>query len=206
MKFEEFKSLVQERKSLLEKRDEESFLRIQEIDKNLCPKRYEMYKGLSKDVYLLVMESVLGGFFNIGKENVKIILDNYFKDNAEILDNSQNSFFVEYKVQTTTKIYSLGEGNDVLHCLFTKGKGDWDLLLQDNPGLIEHLWENFENLKRTERKEQVSLVERMIKEKNQEQVLLESPKHREEKIAQIKKEKKVLEDLLSLVKNNMDEI
>lgn len=208
MKFEEFKSLIEERKRLVHGVDKEkNYLRIQEIDEKLCPEKYGKYKDLGKSIYLEWMQSEINLLFEVGRENVIKMLENFFKDHAEICHYGYGeSIFVQIQHIKKCVVYYLGKYNDILYCLCIDGQEDWEKLLHDYPDLREYLWENFKSLKQQEKRAQVSLIQKMLKEKNQEQEVLENPKLRETKIVEIRKEKRELENMLSLVKNNFYEI
>ena len=201
-------NLIEERKRLVHGVDKEkNFLRIQEIDQKLCPEKWSKYKGLDKSIYLDWMQSGINLLFEVGRENVIKMLENFFKDQAEICCNGQGkSIFVETQPIQKSTVYCLGKYNDILYCLVAAGQRDWEKLLHDYPDLREYLWENFKSLKQQEKRAQVSLIQKMLKEKNQEQEVLENPKLREAKITEIRKEKRELENILSLVEKSFDEI
>ena len=208
MKFEEFRSLIEERKRLVHGVDKEkNYLRIKEIDKKLCPEKYGKYKDLDKSIYLDWMKSAINLLFEVGRENVIKILESFFKDKAEICCNMHNnSIFVETQPIQKCTVYYLGKYNEILYCLCGDGQEEWEKLLHDYPDLREYLWENFKGLKQQDKRAQVSLIQKMLKEKNQEQEVLENPELREAKISEIRKEKRELESMLSLVENSFDEI
>ena len=208
MKFEEFKNLVEERRKLIQLSDkEETFLRMKEIDKKLLPEKFETYKGLSRDVYFECMKSIFSRLFEVGKENIVSILENYFKDKAEVIFNkNDNSLWVEVRNGEDCKVYSLGQYNETLYCLYGIENRDWRGLLRDYPNLRNYIWDGFKVLKQQEKISQVSLIDRMIKEKNNEQEILEIPHLREAKIAEIKKEKRELERMRDLVKESYEDI
>ncbi len=208
MKFEEFKSLIEERRKLIKFADEKKiFLRIQEIDSKIIPEQFESYKGLSRDVYFQCTKSVLNRMFEVGKEIVVSILEDYFKNKAEVLLNkNDNSLWIEVKNGEETKVYSLGKYNDTLYCLCGFEIRDWTALLKDYSNLRDFIWDKFKELKQQEKRNQISLIERMIQEKNNEQAIYEIPHLREMKIAEIKKEKRELEGMRTLIKNSYEDI
>ena len=117
----------------------------------------------------------------------------YFKDKSYINYNSypyREKEPVDMEIVTTKGSYDLGsiEQNNILFCLCNDARDCWSLLLRDYPDLREFLWNEYKLLKNVEKEEQISLIEKMIKEKNKEKELLENPEIREGRIFQIKKE------------------
>lgn len=79
MKFAEFRSLIEERKRLVNGADKEkNFKRIKEIDQKLCPEKYGKYKDLDKSTYLDWMESEIYLMFKVDRENVIKMLELFF--------------------------------------------------------------------------------------------------------------------------------
>lgn len=208
MKFEEFKSLIEERRRFIQFSDDAKiFSRIKEIDEKLIAEKFEMCKGFSRDIYFQYTKSVLNNLFEVGKENVINILERYFKDKADvILSKEDNSLWVEIKTEKETKLYGLGQYNDILYCLCGFETRDWGKLLKDYPNLRDFIWEGFKEFKQQEKRDQISLIERMIQGKSKQQEILEMPHLREAKLAEIKREKRELESMKFLIKESYDDI
>ena len=110
------------------------------------------------------------------------------------------------KTEEETKVYGLGQYNDILYCLCGFETRDWGKLLKDYPNLRDFIWEGFKELKQQEKRDQISLIERMIQEKIKQQEILEKPQLREAKIAELKREKRELESMKLLIKESYDDI
>lgn len=212
MKFEEFKSLIEERKELARGLiGDITFLRIKEIDKKLCYEEWLKVKDITnKTLYLNLMKSKINLLFEVGYEKVAEMLKNYFADEGgEITYTSypyreNNPTFME--LRTTKGTYDLGCYNDILYCLCTQGTDCWELLLRDYPNLKDYLWYEFLMFKNTEKLTRKSLIKTMIDERNKEQELLENPEIRQNRIEQIVKEKHSLRDELNSLNASLTEI
>ena len=209
MKFKEFKSLIEERKRLVHGVDKEkNFLRIQEIDEKLCPGKY---KDLDKSTYLDWMKSEIYLMFEVGCEKIEKMLKIYFKDQE--CNMSQYTTFNQYEeaslgmeITTTKQTYDLGCYNDILYCLCTDGKGDWELLLRDYPDLKDYLWNEFKELKNAEKRKEMTLIQKRLAKNNEEVDLLISPSKREAKISELLDEGTKLQKQIEEISESLEEI
>lgn len=211
MRFEEFRALIEERKKLTSGLiGEITFLRIKEIDKKLCYEEWLEFKDVTNiKLYLDLMKSKIYLLFEVGYENVGRVLKKFFKDEAKIVINKYHyregqpvyMGLIIYK-----RCYNLGFYNDILYCLCTDGKEDWEILLRDYPDLREFLWQEFKALKNAKKTDQISLIKKMVEERNQEQDFLTSPEKTAARIREILQEKEELNTQLSSLKDSLEEI
>ena len=208
MKFVEFRSLIEERKRLVNGVDKEkNFLRIQEIDQKLCPEKFNKYKCLDKSTYLDWMQSEINLFFEVGRENVIKMLENFFKDKAEICHTGLGkSIFVEIESISKFIVYYLGKNNDILYCLCADGKEKWRKLLHDYPDLREYLWNEFKELKNAEKRKEMTLIQKMLAKNNEEIELLISPSKREARISELLDESTKMQKQIEEISECLEEI
>lgn len=191
MKFEEFRSLIEERQEIAKGLiGDITFLRIKEIDKKLCYEEWLKIKDVTnKTLYLNFMKSKINLLFEVGYEKVAEILKNYFADEGGEITyttypyRENNPTFME--LRTTKGTYDLGCYNDILYCLCTQGKDGWKLLLRDYPHLKDHLWNEFKELKNAEKRKEMTLIQKRLAKNNEEIDLLISPSKREARISEL---------------------
>lgn len=213
MRFEEFRSLIEERKRLTSGEiDSKAFLRIKEIDSLLCPKKFRKYKNINQvHLYLQIMRIGADGinsYFEIGFENVNYLLELFFanKKNCKIYYDKyhfKENTPLRLRVMIKDNVYRLGDYNDILFCLSETGFHDWDRLLEDNPGLKEFLWDEFKKIKNAEKQNRKSLIKTMINEKDKK--LNNSEISFSEKV-ELKRIKQSLNEVLEDVNQSLEEI
>ena len=218
MRFEEFRSLIEERRELYFGLDKCStseektakFNRILEIDQNLFPEENikSKYKKIGNySLYLESMKSKIYFIFEVGRDNLINMLRSFFNGNNLKFNILIYTEFPEgIQITTEKNSYNLGYYNHLLYCLCTYGKEDWDVLLKDYPDLIDHLWNEFKALKNKNKEEEIRLVKKMINKNQKEKRILTVPMFRENRIHELDTERDALKDKLSNLKESLDQI
>lgn len=215
MRFEEFRSLIEERKKLyyilenhINVEDWEIKMnRILEIDQKLFPEENIIFKYKEIGhwaIYLDSMKSKINLLFEVGRENVIKILKLFVENQGEVVCNrNDNSIFVKICKKQNLVIYGLGKDNDLLYCLCGDGKSDWGELLHDYPDLKEFIWEEFKKIKNKEKLKRKSLIEKMIEEKDKK---INNPEIEFDEKFELIRTKYSLKEVLENVNQSLTEI
>ena len=108
-----------------------------------------------------------------------------------------------------TKLYELApiDNEIILKCLYdTNYLKGWDELFNEFSDLKEFLWYVVEKTFISEKKEQISLIQKMIEEKTEEISVLESPKKIEQRKNELIKEKYELKYEKKKLEETIDEV
>ena len=220
MKFEEFRSLIEERKELAYILDnhinvedwEIKMNRILERDQTIFSKEniIARYKEIGHwAIYLNSMKSSIYFIFEIGYENVVNMLKKYFKDEAELIFKKYH-YKAGEPVEMTIKVkdvkYNLGLYNDILYCLCANCKAEWGLLLRDYPDLKDYLWNEFKELKNAEKRNEMTLIQKRLAKNNEEIDLLITPSKREARISELLDEGTKMQKQIEEISESLEEI
>ena len=216
MKFEEFKSLIEERKDLccivykyiysINKEWKDKFHKIREIDQILF--LHEEFEKPYYYEYLNNMKRKIEDIFAVDNSSIFDMFRSFFDSNQIDYSIMYNNSIgpLDITLHTQKDKYNLILNNS-LKCLGCNDASyDWDKLLNDYPELKDYLWNEFKNIKNKHKEEEIKLVKKMIDKNRKEKRILTVPMFRENRINELDKERNELDDRLSNLKDSLEEI
>lgn len=100
----------------------------------------------------------------------------------------------------------MGKNNDILYCLCAHGQDKWEKLLRDYPNLKDYLWNKFKELKNTEKRNEMTLIQKILAKNNEEIDLLISPSKREARISMLLDEGTKMQKQIEVISESLEEI
>ena len=213
MKFEEFRSLIEERKELYSNiakyyynpNFKNRLYRIIEIDRILYPN--EMFEKFDFET-LIKRESKIENLFEAEGNYVIDILKKFFNKN-----NIKYSIGYNYSIGVLDIIIITKKDkyclilNGTLNCLCCNNVSfSWEKLMRDYPNLKDYLWKEFKELKNAEKRKEMTLIQKRLAKNNEEIDLLISPSKREARISELLDNGTKMQKQIEEISESLEEI